>query len=312
MTSVASPIEQWTIMNHSDATESQAPAPSTEPKAEPKIELTVNAKPAEKNEKDSHCTCPVHPKLDRKDTVESSLSDDEIAPARSGRPRRRAPYRRYSPSPIRIRSRSPPDTIRVSSSKTLLEKVGTFDGVADLPYPARSSIYLTTFPFTDRDVEKWTWLFGIAVEGTWMFERGGLGTDDERFGHYGAVFDGGNRRSRSPYYDPLGSDIPNVYLSRALDASIIPEEEMEKKVRYWIVVQNRARPPAYKLLVAESRQAAGIMAYYEALTGNSVVFVGAVLEQKMRLGRVKFRKVEDLNEAEKVQGEDEGVVGVVC
>jgi len=185
--------------------------------------------------------------------------------------------------------------------------------VADMPFPARSSVYLTTFPFTDRDVKKWAWLLSNSVEDAFLSDPGNRGGDDDEdiYGNgYPAVVRP-RYRNRSPYYDPVGTtDIPSIYLSRALDTSVVPEDGKEN-VRYFIVVQNRARPNWSKLMVAEGRKAAGIMIYYEALTGNSVGFVGAVVGQGKRLGRVKLRKVENLEAAAKAQEED-GVVGVIC
>lgn len=312
--------EQWTLLSRSNTmatdTSTQAATSTPTPNPSPAIELTINAKPtaetsSSSEKKGSHdpvCTCgavapPAPPKLERNDTAETFLSEDEFAP-RAGRNRHRVyPIRRYSISPVR-RERALPDTIMVSSSAALLSKVGKYDGIADLPFPARSSVYLTTFPFTDKDVKKWTWLLSRTVEDTLLNEPG---NDDEDL--YPA-FNRSRVRNRSPYYDPINVnlDIPSIFVSRALDTSVVPEDAGHE-VRYMIVVQNRNRPQGSKLLIAESRKAAGIMMFYEALNGNSIFFVGAVLNQEKKLGR-KLVKVENLEEAVKVQ--EDGVVGVVC
>ncbi|PSN60822.1 hypothetical protein BS50DRAFT_198705 [Corynespora cassiicola Philippines] len=305
--------QQWTIINPTNTMattdsqpETQAPAPTTEPK----IELTINAKPAEK-EAHKNCTCNANPpKLNRNDTVDSDSEEEWYT---RSRPQRRAPIRRYSVSPVRIRTAPPlPVSTMLSSSTQLLAKAGDFDGIADMPYPARSSAYLTTYPFTDRDVKKHAWLIASGVEDTFMSDLGGRADagDDDNGAEFPALVRT-RRRDRSPFYDPGTSDIPSIYLSRALDPSVVPEDSA-LNVRFLIVVQNRARPAGSKLMVAESRKAAGIMMFYEALTGNSIVFVGAVVHSCKRMARMKVKRVESLEEAVTLQQDGEGVVGVVC
>lgn len=335
---MSSPIdpEQWTIIDHTNtmATSFEAQAqPQTEanaPVSEPKIELTINAKPNSDTitppKKDAEYLRTAQPALDskptldRQDTVNTKMSywDEEDAwYTDRSRPRRRAPGRRDSRSPIRIHERPPPETMMVISSTALLAKVSAFDGIADLPYPSRSSVFLTTFPFTDKEVQKYAWLFNYGVEDEFMQERTAREMrlrefdDDEWYGarpvpmnHF--------RPARGPHHGPVGPmmDLPSIFLSRALNASVIPDDE--KDVTFWIVVQNKARSPGSKLLVAESRKAVGIMIFYEALVGNSIAFVGAVKgQQGKKMRGMKLKKVDTLNEAVSVQSED-GIVGVVC
>jgi hypothetical protein len=195
----------------------------------------------------------------------------------------------------------------VNSSNDLMSYFGTYDGIVDFPFPARSVVYLTTFPFTDKDVKKWTWVMSRGVEDIFLH---GPSHDDEDLYPPGARA-GGVGRNRSPYYEPvrIDPDVPSVYVSRALDTKVIPEDTKEK-IQYHIVIQNRNRLHGSKLMIAESRQAAGIMIYYEALCGNSIVFVGATVAQKLAK-RKKWTRVETLEEAIKLE-EDEGVVGVIC
>jgi len=296
------------------ATDTQAPASTPTPS--PAIELTINAKPidtpAEKQEV-TECTCGAAakaPKLERQNTVDP-VSEDEWQ-IRDGRQRRRIyPVRRYSISPVRRRSRTPfvPDTIMVNSPNILLSKVGNYDGVADLPFPARSSMFLATFPFTDKDVKKWTWLLSRGVEDTFLNEPGS--NDDEIY----PTITRNRGRNRSPYYNynepvVINNEIPSMYVSKALDSSIIPEDTKEN-VRYLIVVQHPHTSRSSKLIVAEGRKAAGIFLYYQALSGISIPFVGAIVDTGKKLGHKKFVKVDTLEEAVKLTTE-EGVVGVVC
>jgi hypothetical protein len=297
--------DQWTIVDHTNNMASTQPIPASEST----IELPINNKPASTTEpKAAECTCNPIPTLNRGDTKDTATSffddEDEFIP-RVSRGRRRGGPRRFSPSPIRGE-----EFVRIPSSAKLLNQVAKYDGVAELPDPARTSVYLTTFPFTDRDVKKYAWLFANGVEEHY-FSEPVYDPDHEDHSAYPAIMVS-NRRNRSPYYDPVDrNSIPSLFLSRALDTNVIPENTGDKQIRYWIVVQNKARPQGSKLLIAESRKAAGIMIYYEALTGNSVLFVGAVVHQcgKPRKN-MKIKRVESLDEAISVQ--EEGFVGIIC
>lgn len=78
------------------------------------------------------------------------------------------------------------------------------------------------------------------------------------------------------------------------------------------MVKNRGRVGGgAKLLTAGSRKAAGILIYYEALVGHSVVFVGAMKEGVDKGTKAwRYRQAENVEVAAKMA--DEGVVGVVC
>ncbi|KAF2663043.1 hypothetical protein K491DRAFT_686203 [Lophiostoma macrostomum CBS 122681] len=283
---------------------------------------------AEPKDKDSECTCHAHPtpKLERNDTITFLDSDDDeyIRP----RPRRRAGGRRYSISPIRRNTIPIVEQVNATTSTIFFGLVNKYDGVVDMPFPARSSVYLTTFPFTDRDVRKYEWLFKNGVDDAWLWDKGreerrGRREEDDEFAYddytYPHAVYGSRRRARSPYYadSMIANDIPSVYFSKALDTSIVPEETEKlggKEVKYWFVVQNRNRNPGIKLMVADSRKAAGIMMYYEALSGHSIAFVGAVVGVEMGrklMKEKKFKRVESLDEAVKVQDE-QGVVAIIC
>jgi hypothetical protein len=106
--------------------------------------------------------------------------------------------------------------------------------------------------------------------------------------------------------------MPALFVSRALDNSVVTDEA--KHVNFLIVVQSGNGSAMYKLLVAESRKAAGILIYYEAVNGNSVVFVGAVLDGRERFRGV-LRRVDGLGAAMGFRGledEREPTVGVIC
>ncbi|KAH8732890.1 hypothetical protein GQ44DRAFT_696620 [Phaeosphaeriaceae sp. PMI808] len=278
---------------------------------------TINTMPADmptNDQKVTECACDSNiPKLARQDSIQSSDSDD----AQYRRPRHRGvdPYiRPYSPSPIR-RNRVIPiireNPIHLASSKHLLDQVDKHDGIVDLPYPSRGNIYLTTYPFTNNDVKKWAWLFALNVYEINLQETSRTknkfdGDSDSEDIVYPTARRG---RNRSPFYTPTTVDLPSVYLSRALDKEIIPEDT--KNITYLIVVQNRHSPSGTKLLVAESRKAAGIIMYYEVLKGDSIMFVGATVGLgKKRMPKSKFKKVTSLEEV--AQASEEGFVGIVC
>lgn len=314
--------------------EQQADAGSVEPQVE---KPEVN-KPTEVffTEEDT-------PQLKRNETTESWYTDnmefirrgasrpldpyDEfVPPPRLPRPARRVPQppRRFEYSPPPPRWPAPdPATPLLNSSVQLLEQLN-YDGLADLPYPARSSIYLSTYPFTDKDVKEWSWLFQLGIEGKFLSKQGDLqdDCDDEDDWMYPGDRRGRiavrsiphhrGRRDRSPTYAyDSGADIPYVYLSRALDAAVVPESS-EKEFTFVIVVRNRGRVGGgAKLLTARSRKAAGILIYYEALIGHSVVFLGAMKEDVERGTKFRnYKQAENVEEAVTISGGD--VVGIIC
>lgn len=313
-----SPIDdQWDFINPPNTMSSTNEPQTTIPATEPKIEVTINTKPAPPSDNKKERAEPIRPKLERKDTAESVTSDDSDI-SRHPRPVRRG-GRRYSPSPIRrfprIPQPPPPISPHLSSSMQLLENVD-YDGIAELPYPARSNVYLTTYPFTERDVKKWAWLFAHGVEDVFLTD--GVTRDDEDDESEDDWFPSRGRRVRpvrnrnrncSPYWDQ-NFDIPSVYLSRALDKEVVPEDS-EQNVKYLVVVQNRSNPSGgVKLLTAESRKAAGIVMYHEALMGNSIVFVGAIAGPTGKKMKKKFKKVDSVEAAR--EAAEDGVVGIIC
>lgn len=82
-----------------------------------------------------------------------------------------------------------------------------------------------------------------------------------------------------------------------------------------MVCASKAKPLLYKLLISSNRSAVRIDIFYEALNGNSIVLVGAILKDVDMLGRdyrmspLQFRNVESVKEVENVE---EDVVGSIC
>jgi hypothetical protein len=313
--------EQWIIVPSDTMASTNDTRGETQP-SERQVEIKKEALNAENKpegektpaaeKKDAECTCPgcpVHPTLDRNITIDSSIYEE--------RPRHRRRGRRYSTSPVRPYVDAEPFDLPpvVKSSAQLLSLVGTHDGVIELPYPARTSAYMNTFPFTQKAVNKYSWLFANGAEDVFLSDSRNLmhHDDDDVYsnGPYPVVVSR-NRRNRDNYYDPINEDIPLVQFSRALDTAVVPEEGADKDLRYWIVVQNKASPKGTKLLVAESRKAAGMFIYYEALNGHSIVFVGAVVQQPKKGVALKVKKVDNLEEALQMKESGEDVIGIVC
>ncbi|KAJ4345407.1 uncharacterized protein N0V89_011537 [Didymosphaeria variabile] len=323
--------------NHVDEDEQQPEASSSQPKAE-KLEVTINTKPVEPSSTEGKED---PPQLKRNDLKDSWYKDNTEF-VRRGAPRPVDVYDEFvsPPRPPRRTRRAPPppdywaDPMPEPTQPLLMSSVDllqqlNYDGLADLPILNgqyhRSSIYLSTFPFTDKDVKQWSWLFQLGIEGKFLFKQGELPDDDgdvedewlysgERHGRIAVrstPYHRG-RHDRSPWGPPdNGADVPSVYLSRALDPAIVPEPS-EKDFTFVIVVRNRGRAGGgAKLLTAGSRKAAGILIYYEGLIGHSVAFVGAVKEGFEKGKKAwKYKRVESVEEAEKVV--EEGIVGVVC
>jgi len=324
----ASLEHDWTLIAPNSTTPPNSTMSSTNdtiptPAAEPKLEaptdtdtkrtITTEVPAAHKDDDTSE---PGMPKLERQTSFDSFISIDDYR-------RSRRPIRNTNPVYIRPYTPSPPPRRRgvpivqtispiFTKSGHFLESVNKFDGTVELPRPSRGYIYLTTFPFTDAHVKKWAWLFSLNVEEVFLEEdtrpRGGRDVD---FGGKGEtlVYPTARTAYNDDFIHPLTVDIPSVYLSRSLDAEVVPEDAVG--VKYLIVTQNRHRPAGCKLLVAESRKAAGIMMFYEALKGDSVVFVGAAVDMvEKRVHPKKFVRVESLEQARGLGVE--GMVGIVC
>ncbi|KAH6637893.1 hypothetical protein C7974DRAFT_411348 [Boeremia exigua] len=301
--------DEWTLLNptappQADMDTSAHELPSTA--AAPARDCTINVKAdADAKKHNDDCTCETKPALVRKDSIES-FDEDYRRPRRAGRVPP-PPQRRYTPSPHRYYPPPNPFSYQssaVNSSTQLLDKVGKEDGIVEFPPPAVRNVYLTTYPFGDKDVKKWSWLFASGVEDEYVAQS----TRDMN-GDMPSVERVRQRRGEFPIYDPANIDIPSVYLSRALDVEVVPEDT-KHNVRYLIVTQNRHRPAGCKLIVAESRKAAGVLIYYEILKGDSVLFMGATVHQCKTVHPKKYKKVNSLEEAISIQ--EEGFVGVIC
>ncbi|KAJ4984259.1 glutathione-dependent formaldehyde-activating enzyme [Stagonosporopsis vannaccii] len=260
--------DEWTVLNPTILSEVSMETNHERPsKAEaPPREYAINTKSDTDTKKVlDDCTCEIKPLLVRKDSIES-IDDDYRPPRRAGRvpfPPPPPPHRRYSPSPQRFYPSIVPLSYQdpfVNSSTQLLEKVGKEDGIVELPAPAVRNAYLTTYPFGDKDVKKWAWLLASGVEDEYVTQSTRDANGDmpnvERIHQ--------NRGEFHHIHNPGAVELPSVHLSRALDLEIVPEDS-KHSLRYLIVTQNCRRAQGWKLLVAESRKAAGILIYYEML-----------------------------------------------
>ena len=243
------------------------------------------------------CTCENNAPLRREDSKDS-IEKEHCRPRRTNRRRPTSPD--YYPPPIPIYSPPPPmpfpyQSSRISSSTQLLDQFGKEDGVFELPYPVNGRVYVATYPFGDRDVQKWSWLFATGIEDEYIVRESEEQARPSR----------GNRNR----YSARDEDMSSVYLSRALDVNVVPEDT-KHSVRFFIVTESPGRSSSFKLLVAESRKAASMLIYYEMLKGDSVLFVGAMVHE-CKTGRPKrYKKVSSLEEA--VALYNKGAVGVIC
>ncbi|KAF3040648.1 hypothetical protein E8E11_008007 [Didymella keratinophila] len=267
----------------------------------PTHDCSINTGPEEKPI--GVCTCETKPALMRKDSVES-IDGDYRRPRRSERVFPARVHRRYTPSPNRSYPPPLPVPSMINSSTQLLEKVGKDDGVVELPVPALRNVYLTTYPFGDKDVKKWSWLLAASIEDEFV-----VPSSHNVGGDLPTVERVRQRNDGFIPYEPDRIDIPSVCLSRALDTDVVPEDT-KHDVRYLIVTQKRLQPQAAKLIVAESRKAAGMLIYYTILTGDPILFVGATVHRCKTVHPKNYKKVASLEEAISVQ--DAGFVGVIC
>ncbi|KAF1932498.1 uncharacterized protein M421DRAFT_417218 [Didymella exigua CBS 183.55] len=269
----------------------------------PPRECTTNTKSgSDESKPKEECTCEVNPNLVRKDSV-GSVDEDYRRPRRAGRVPP-AGHRRYTPSPNRYYPPSQPIISTINSSTQLLERVGKEDSMVELPAPAIRNVYLTTYPFGDRDIKKWSWLFAAGIEDEFVLQ-----STRNMNGDWPTVERARLRNDGFIPYDSERIDIPSVCLSQALDTEVVPENT-KHNVRYLIVTQKRFGPNGAKLIVVESRKAAAIQIFYNILNGDEVLFVGATVHQCRPVHPKKYKKVNSLEDAISIQ--DEGFVGIVC
>jgi hypothetical protein len=301
---------EWTMIDPTTNTMASTDNITAGPPAETAIEGTSNTKPTAiptrgREEVTESAPTPVAPKLVRQPSIDSNVSDE----LDYSRHTRRRPFVPVSPPPNRSRHYTVmlPPPVQIFSSAHLLSQVSVYDGMVELPHPPRSNIYITTYPFSSKDVSKWSWLFARAVEDVYLSQGRGLDSDAEsEDGEYEPRRQ--PRRNGPPFWDGT-TIIQSIYLSRALDAEVLPEDAPD--VRYLIVTQNRHQPAGSKLQIVESRKAAGIVMFYEALRGDSTVFVGATLGWRgERVRAKKFMRVEGVQGT--VEARAEGNVGVIC
>ncbi|KAF3038496.1 hypothetical protein E8E12_005804 [Didymella heteroderae] len=295
--------DEWTILD--TATSSQIDMEQANSAALNKEDIaardcSIKTKPEEKPA--GECTCETKHTLLRRDSTES-IDEDYRRPRRSERVLPRI-HRRYTPSPNRYFSPPLPVPSMINSSTQLLERVGKDDGIAELPFPAIRTVYLTTYPFGDKDIKKWSWLFAAGIEDEFVVQ-----STRDMAGGLPSVERVRQRNDGFVPYEPERIDIPSVYLSRALDTAVVPEDT-EHDVRYLIVTQKRLQPTGAKLVVVESRKAAGMLIYYTILTGDPILFVGATVHECKAVHPRNYRKVNSLDDVLNVR--DDGFVGVVC
>lgn len=294
--------DEWTVLDRKTSSQTnmeQANSAALNKGDAPKRDC--NTKP-EENPK-GECTCETKPALLRKESIES-IDEEYRRPRRSERVIPARVHRRYTPSPNRYYPPPLPIPSMISSSTQLLERVGKDDGVVELPLPALRNVYLNTYPFGDKDVKKWSWLLAADIEDEFVVPG-----SRNLSGDLPTVERVRQRNDGFIPYEPDRIDIPPVCLSRALDVEVVPEDT-KHDVRYLIVTQKRLQPHGAKLIVAESRKAAGMLMYYTILTGDPILFVGATVHQCKTVHPRNYKKVASLEEAVSIQ--DAGFVGIVC
>lgn len=186
----------------------------------------------------------------------------------------------------------------INSSTQLLDRIGCEDGLFELPPPSIGQVYLATYPFGDKDVKKWSWLFAADIENKVVAQiKRGSGEDAEPICN-------GSRKHVSQ-----DNGMQFAFLSCALDTAVVPEDTSHN-VRFFVVVQNRLWQNGVKLLIAESRKAAGILIYFELLHGGSVPFVGAMVHDCQSGREKRYKRVTSFEEA--VGLYKRGIVGVFC
>jgi hypothetical protein len=179
------------------------------------------------------------------------------------------------------------------------------------------TIYISTTPFHDADVQKMAWLFKIGIPDTWVQKPtayvSGTGYQFEL------------PRGRRQYHDDDRYDdgyaSHNIVSHARLGAVLrMFKDDSEKygtsKVKFVTAVHKERTSGAWvKLIVSHTRQAAVVDIFHQLLNNQSILFVGAVLQdvavpvETSSRKPVKVQKVTSVKEAEEV---GKGVIGVIC
>lgn len=186
----------------------------------------------------------------------------------------------------------------VNSSTQLLAKVDCEDGIIELPPPSIGQVYLATYPFSNIDVNGWSWIFGAGIEDKFIVPTAPIP-------HTYAQ----QSRSATPEYFSRNDGLPFAFLSRALDTAVVPEDT-KHIVRFLIVVKKSTLESGAKLIVVESRKAAGMLIYYELLKGACIPFVGATTLGYRSGEKNRYKRVNSLDEAAALY--NRGVIGIIC
>jgi hypothetical protein len=143
----------------------------------------------------------------------------------------------------------------INSSIELLLPVSS-DGVFSdqmAMLPTDKPVLIVSGPFSQHDVDQYTWCFRSPHVGSWVCEdvasdaaatKGDIVSVDERL------------------------DIPQVRLGPGLSKDL----PRRKKTRYVLVIQGRTGAHTVKVMVADSREQAATIMMHEALNGYSTVF----------------------------------------
>jgi hypothetical protein len=189
----------------------------------------------------------------------------------------------------------------ISNSSDLLAFAEKVTDVCVEVSKRRLDLYLTTHAFSDADVQNISWLFINGKLDSWT----------DRVMTCFMVNISMREYTQGPIVERF--DVPIARLGMALRA--VAQADLPK-VKYVIAVQSRNYSMSYKILVSQTRKAAGVDLFYELLNGASVAFVGAVLkdvaipvEHPHKQPAMQFKRVGSVKEAEKL---GQGTVGIIC
>jgi hypothetical protein len=180
------------------------------------------------------------------------------------------------------------------------------------------TIYISTTPFHDADVQKLAWLFKLGIPDAWVQKPTSYVSGS------GFQFDlprGGRRQYHDDDRYDDGYNSRDIVSHARLGAVLrIFKDDSEKyrtsKVKFITAVHKERTSGAWvKLIVSHTRQAAAVDIFHQILNNQSILFVGAVLQdmavpvETSSRKPVKVQKVNSVKEAEEV---GKGVIGVIC
>lgn len=252
------------------------------------------------------------------------LSDGEVGPRR----RRHINYSRRvrspgTPSPPPFRRRGShcdeEQQIILRNSNSINKILDESDVYVEIGTRYVKTAYITNHSFHRKDIDNIAWLFTTGIVDAWV-QKPFSYLPSSGF-MYNLPPPGGPGRRYNAYDDRdddfEGGATAVAHLGAALRIFKDDSNESEtSKVKFVMAVQGRNSAGWAKLMICHSRQATLTAIFLEMLNRNSVLFVGAVLEDAVipvgPPSHYRVMKFEKATSVQELEDAEEGVIKIIC